>query len=109
MARTVTAVAVVTRAGIAPTTPANSDHTNGNTIANDGSVWIEATNADSVTRTLTITPNVTVDGQGVTPVTHALTAALVRRYGPFPVAVYGGQLHLDTDADLLKVAAYKLA
>lgn len=109
MARAALTPLVVTRAGLTTATPASSDHTNGTTMANDGNTWVEVTNADSVSRTVTFEFNLTVDGSSVTPVVHTLTAALVKRYGPFPVASYGGRLLIDTEVDLVKLAAYKLS
>lgn len=109
MPRTPVAVATLNRnPGVAPTAFASSDNVNGNTIPNDGQTWLEVSNTDSVSRSVTITPSRRVDGQAAAGVAHAVAAGQQLRLGPFSVADYGGALQVDTTAALLKVAAYRL-
>lgn len=108
-ARTPVAVATLNRAtGITPIAYASSDNTNGNSVANDGQTWLELSNTDSVSRTATVTPARTVDGQAVAGVVHTLAAAALLKLGPFPVSDYGSVLQVNTSAALLKIAAYRL-
>jgi hypothetical protein len=100
---------VITRAGITPPSFASSDNVNGNTIANNGRLWIELSNTDASSRNATIALAREVDGQAVTPTPHTVAAGEQLRIGPFPTEDYGNHLIVTTDNALLKIAAYTLA
>lgn len=109
MPRTAVAVTQLDRVnGVATAAFASSDVVNGNTVPNDGRVWIELSNTDAASQTCTVFPARTVDGQSVAGVLHTLAAAAVKRFGPFPVADYSGQLAITCSSANLKVAAYRL-
>lgn len=109
MARTAIPVTVINRdPGVAPATLTATDPTNGNEVTNNGHVWLEASNTDAATQTLTIRPVGTVDGYAVAGVTHDIAAGDDLRIGPFPLDSYGGQIEIDSTAATLKLAAYRL-
>lgn len=107
-ARTALTPTVITRNGVAPVAFANSDNVNGNSCPNDPNTWIEVSNTDSVSRNVTVKPSRQVDGQTVTGTAHTVAAAAQLRLGPFPTSDYGTSLQINTDAALLKIAAYTL-
>jgi len=109
MPATPVAVTAITRAGVAPVAFANSDNVNGNSIPNDGRTWLELSNTDASSRTVTVALARQVDGQTVTPTTHTVAASAQVRIGPFPPSDYGHTLIVTTNNALLKIAAYKLA
>lgn len=109
MPATPVTVTVITRAGVAPATFASSDNTNGNSVPNDGNVWLEFSNTDASSRSVTITVAREVDDQSVTATPHAIPAGEQLRLGPFPPTDYGHTLNFTTTNALLKVAAYRLA
>jgi hypothetical protein len=109
MPATPISVTRITRAGVAPVAFASSDPSNGNSISNDGGVWLEFSNTDASSRSVTITVAREVDDQAVTATPHTIPAGEQLRLGPFPPTDYGHTLNFTTTNALLKVAAYRLA
>lgn len=102
--------------GVTPATEAAVDAVNGNVINNnDGrSIWVEITSTHA-TNTITVefdTPN-TVGGQelAVAQDSHTIAAnGAKKRYGPFPVAVYGSSINMTwSGSGTATIAAYQLS
>lgn len=109
MARTPVAVTSLNRtAGVAPAAFAASDVANGNVVPNDGHTWIEVSNTDAASQTVTVTPARTVDGIAVVGVAHPVAAGAQLRLGPYPTSDYSGQLEVNCSNTNLKIAAYRL-
>lgn len=110
MARTAITVNSISRAGLAPVATAAGDVANGNSVANDGAVFlhVENTNGDATARTLTISLAKTVDGQAPAAKTYEIDAGDSLYIGPFPTSFYGDSLAVDADNAELKLAAYHL-
>jgi hypothetical protein len=108
MARVQLTLVEVDRNGATPAAVANSDSTNQQQVFNDGKVDVTVTNADSVTRNVKFYLSAysgSVIDNGVTPfTTFAILAGATKSFYGFPVATYGSQLLIDTDAALLKLA-----
>ena len=103
-------VTQITRSGVAPATEVNGDPTNGHSVANDGSVWIEARNSGSTpARVVSAQFANLVDGVTVDAKTWSIPTSATRRIGPFPVRLYGNTLLISVDNAVLKLTAYKLA
>lgn len=100
---------VITRAGATPPSLVATDAVNGNTFLNDGNTWLEVTNTDSSTHTLTIHLAQLVDGQAATSITKTLTASATKRYAKFPVKEYGAAVLITVDSALLHAAAFRAA
>lgn len=99
----------ISRAGVADASPTNGDATNNHTIANDGKMWLEVSNADaSNPHNLTVHIQDVVDGQAVAPRVYAIAASGKKRIGPWPVGDYGSALQVDVDSTQLKLTAYHL-
>lgn len=102
--------------GVTPATEAAIDAANGNVINNnDGrSIWVEITSTHA-TDTITVafdTPG-TVGSQAldIAQDSHTIAAnGVQKRYGPFPVAVYGASIGISwTGTGTATIAAYQLS
>lgn len=98
---------VITRAGATPPSLVATDAVNGNTFLNDANTWLEVTNTDSSTHTLTIHLAQLVDGQAATSITKTLTAGATKRYTKFPIKEYGGNVLITVDSALIHAATYR--
>lgn len=101
-------VNTITRAGAAPVAEAAGDNTNGNSFANNGATWIEATNGGGSAATITVAYPGKVDGQTVPAKSYSLAAAAKARIGPFPPAVYGNTVTVTPSAASVTLVAYQL-
>ncbi|MEV4970577.1 hypothetical protein [Streptomyces scopuliridis] len=102
-------VTQITRTGTPDTTPTVGDAVNNHSVANDGSMWIEAENTGAVSRTVSALFVNAVDGVTVDPRTWAIPAGARRRIGPFPVRLYGAMLQVNVDNAELELSAYRVA
>lgn len=109
MVATPLSVATIARGGIVPTTEAAGDNTNGNSILNNGSTWLEVTNGGGSAATVTVAYGSKVDGQTVPAKSYSLAAAAKRRIGPFPVTLFGKTLIVTPSAATVTIAAYQLS
>jgi hypothetical protein len=98
---------VATRAGVTVPTAVATDAANGNTMLNDGHTFLDVTNTDSSTHTLTIHLAQLVDGQSATSFVRTITAGVSKRYGKFPVSAYGTKLLITVDSALLHAVAFR--
>lgn len=98
---------IITRAGATPPALVASDAVNGNTFLNDGHTWLEVTNTDSSTHTLTIHLAQLVDGQSAASFVKTLTAGTTKRYARFPIMQYGAKVLITVDSALLHVATFR--
>lgn len=113
MSATPVAVNTITRTGIATVAPAACDAVNGNVVnANTGLVWLEFTNSDTSSHTVTVTQPGTVDTVAspgrVLTIPASTTAANAKRHGGWPEPVYGGTIQFLANSALVSVAAYQL-
>ena len=108
MPATAVAINTIARAGIAPVTEAVGDNANGNSVANNGAVWLEVTNGGGSAATVTVAYPNTVDGAAIPARSYSLAAATKRRIGPFPPAIYGDPLIVTPSAATVTIAAYQL-
>lgn len=103
------ATIVRTGTGIAVSAEVAGDATNNHSVANNGTVWLEARNAHAtLPKNLTVRIPGTVDGQAVTSRVYAIPALTTRRVGPFPTHDYGTLLLVDVESVDLKLTAYTL-
>jgi hypothetical protein len=105
----VLAVTSTSRAGVATSAGSAGDATNGHSVVNDGSMWVEVDNSAGTSGTVTFAIPALTDGQAVAPksVTIPLTSTGMR-IGPFPVSIYGQSLIMTESASTLTVHAYHL-
>jgi len=108
MAATALTVTALSRAGVAPPAEVAGDAVNGNSVANDGRTWVEATNTDASSHTVTFAIPGTVDGQAIGDRVETLAASASARYGPFPASIYGLSLGVMVDNALVTLSAYSL-
>lgn len=94
----------ITRAGATPPSLVATDATNGNTFQNDGHTWLEVTNTDTATHTLTIHLAQLVDGQAAASIPKTFTAGATKRFAKFPIKEYGAAVLITVDSALLHVA-----
>lgn len=108
MAATALTVHTLSRAALDTSATVASNAVDGNTVGNNGKVWIEVNNTDTGPHTLTVAFAETVDGQVITPRTYTVAASTKGKVGPWPVAQYGSSVLVTTGNVLLQLAAYKL-
>ncbi|WP_027947205.1 hypothetical protein [Amycolatopsis taiwanensis] len=108
MAATAITPATISRSGTAYQTLAACDATNGNTVPNSGQVFLELSNTDTASHTVTVAIPGVVDGVASPGKVISLSASAHGLYGPFPLAIYGPNLAFTADSNLVKVAAYQL-
>lgn len=106
MARVVLTPTEVDRFGAVPPTPATSDSTNQQQVANDGRIDVTVNNTDASTRNVTFWLDGVgaQDGATIPFRSYAITTAQTKSFYGFPVALYGTTLRIDTDNNLLKLA-----
>ncbi len=112
MPRTALTVTEISRTGVDRPSQAVGDVANGNSIAgNDGRVFLEVTNDDAATQTVTIQTPGTIDGLAIADLVVSLAAAAVKLIGPLSPTTFNqsdGLVYVDpSDADL-KFRVYKL-
>jgi len=98
---------IITRAGATPPSAVATDAVNGNTFLNDAHTFLDVTNTDSSTHTLTIHLALLVDGQSATSITKTITAGVTKRFGKFPIKEYGATPLITVDSALLHAAAFR--
>lgn len=98
---------VITRAGATPPSAVATDAVNGNTFLNDGHTFLDVTNTDTSTHTLTIHLAQLVDGQSAASFVRTLTASASKRYAKFPVKEYGAAVLITVDSALLHAVAFR--
>lgn len=83
------------RSGTAWPSATACDVANGNTVSNDGHVFLLAANTGGAPYTLDFTVKQTVDG--ITPdfVAVSITNGTSKIFGPFPVSIYGDDLDFN--------------
>lgn len=97
-------------AGVLNTNPVALDAVNGNIISNYGpGTWLELTCTVAGPVTVTFTTPGDVQGRAIADDSASLsTIGSVRKYGPFPQAVFGSSLQINGPATV-SAAAYQLA
>ncbi len=97
MPRTALTVTESSKAGTVLAAGTAADVANGNSVPNDGKLLIVATNGGASTRTITITPAITVDGLAVSARTISLAASAVKLLGPYDTSTYSTTLAISAD------------
>jgi len=108
VARVLIQFARLTRTAITlPPTPTTLDNVNGNYVTNDGSTFLEISNASGSTRTVSVEVPEAVD-QNLTVAnrTFTLLNGQTGKTGIFPREVYGGQLLVDVSGTGVTAIAY---
>lgn len=112
MARTEIPVTTLTGSttGVLNTTPVALDATNGNVISSiSPTLWLELTCTVAGPVTVTLTTPGDVQGRSIADDSLSLsTIGSVRKFGPFPTAVYGSSLLINGPVTVT-AAAYQLA
>jgi hypothetical protein len=108
-----TALTIVTLTEQTPTTPITepfADATNGNTVVNGPTLWLEFTNTVASVATVTVAYTQQVDGQTVPPRSYSLPATVgaKRRAGIFPIALFGPNLAISCSLATVSIVAYQL-
>jgi hypothetical protein len=104
----------ITLSGLTPAAEVAFDTANGMNLPNNNgkTSWIEVTNTHATnTMTLTVVTPGTVGGRAVADDSYSIPAGPTtkRRYGPFPVSVYGETVEFTaTGTGTLTIAAYQL-
>jgi len=103
-------VTSITRVGIDPPAVVAGDSVNNHSMVSDGNAWLEIDNADATNpHTMTVPVPPTVDGQAVASRVYTIPATTVgRRFGPWPVSVYGRTLNFNVSSSQLKLRAFRL-
>jgi len=115
MARTNIPITEVVRAGVQQVAQTNSDMTNGMVFTpNDGTIFLEIENTDSVSRWVDIvaSPTYTADGLVVSNLRHTIPAGEVWDFGPYKVATFrqniNGDVYVNPEVNtMLKLRATK--
>ena len=98
MARTNIPITEVVRAGAEQSAQTNSDMTNGMVFTpNDGTIFLEVENTDSVDHTFDVvaSPTYTADGLVVSNLVLTVPAGEVWDFGPFKVATFRQNINGD--------------
>lgn len=103
-------VQTLVRGGVTPTAEVAADAANGNILAtNNGvSTWVEATNTDTESHTLTLVTPGTVDGLAIADKVVTIPAGAKWRSGPLPVMTYGSKPQITADSALVTIAARQI-
>jgi hypothetical protein len=109
MPATALAIQTITEAGMTPVAPVNGDNTNGNSFANTGKQWVEATNSAGASATLTVAFPYLVHGQTIPAKSYTVAASGSLRVGPFDPALFGTTVVLTPSASTLKLAVFQSA
>ena len=115
MARTQIPITEVVRAGVEQPAQVNADMTNGMYFSpNDGTIYLEVENTDSVDHDFEVvaSPTYTADGLVVSNLLLTVPAGEVWEFGAFKVATFrqniNGDVFIDPDANtMLKFRATK--
>jgi hypothetical protein len=91
MAATEFTLVTINRVGAADPAPVAADVANGNQMSNNnGRMWLQVSNPGGGPKTFTVAQPNTQDGVASPGKVISVPAgATLRKYGPFPVAVYG--------------------
>lgn len=108
MTATAIPVTQVSRSGTASVAGTAGDTVNGNSVANDGKVWLELGNSGGVSHTCTVTP-AALGADGLTLGTKVITipAGGSYRTDVWPTAIYGTQLQLTVDNVAVTISPYR--
>lgn len=100
MAATELTLVTISRAGAADPAPVAVDVANGNQMSNNnGQMWVQISNPGGGAKTITALIPGLVDGQTVPGKVFSVPAAATfRKFGPFPVAVYGSVVTFANEA-----------
>jgi hypothetical protein len=108
MPRTVRTVLDSSKAGTTFPAGTAADVANGDTAVNDGRTLVLAVNSGVSTRTVTITPVLTVDGLAVAARTVSMPASTSKLLGPYEVGTYGDSLQISGDHTDLKFNFFRI-
>jgi hypothetical protein len=110
-APTAIALTTVSRAGTASHSQDACDAANGNSVTNSPSMWLEFTNTDTASHTVTVAQPGKIDGVSSPGRVYTIPASttLPYRVGTLPVGVYGNTVTFMSNSALVHVAAYQLA
>lgn len=116
MPRVQVTVTEIVRAGVAPPAQVDADATNDHYFTgNDGRVFLEIQNTDTVSRTVSVqpSPTFTADGLTVSPLVITVPNGVTRLAGPFRVSTFKQNASADVYFDpevstVLKFRAYRL-
>lgn len=100
MAATEFTLATISRVGAADPAPVAADVANGNQMSNNnGRMWLQVSNPGGAAKTFTAQFVSPVDGVvGAGKVISVPAGATFRKYGPWPVAIYGPTLQVAHEA-----------
>lgn len=102
-------VTALTRAGLVDPAATAGDTTNGMTISNGGTMFLQVNNTDTVARTFEVDIPGSIDGIVYPNRTYSLAAGESRKYGPWPVTIYGNSVFVQVvSSNLLQFRAFSL-
>lgn len=102
-------VNATTRDGIADAAATAGDPTNGMTIPNGGKMYFEVNNTGAGANSFEVNVPGNIDGLVPPNRSYSLAAGAKRRYGPWPVGIYGNELSVEAvSAAALEFRAYSL-
>lgn len=97
----------ITRAGGVDPAGTAGDTTNGMTVSNGGTMFLQVNNTDTVARTFEIDVPGAIDGIAPANRTYSLAAGESRKIGPWPVTIYGNSLSVPVvSSNLLQFRAF---
>jgi hypothetical protein len=107
---TATAIAVTntSRAGVASVAATSGDPVNGNSVANDGKVWLHLINTDSgASHTCTVAYQ-GASPDGLTTNGKVVTVPASGDYvtDTWPTSIYGSQLAITVDSNHMTISPY---
>jgi hypothetical protein len=101
-------VTQVSRAGTASVAGAAGDAVNGNSVVNDGKVWLELGNTAGVSHTCTIAAAVPgADGLTLGSKVITIPASGSYRTDVWPPAIYGSVLQITVDNAAVTISPYR--
>lgn len=100
MAATEFTLVTISRAGAADPAPVAADVANGNQLSNNnGRMWLQVSNPGGAAKTFTVAqPNAQDGVASPGKVISVPNGATFRKYGPFPVEIYGQTLQVAHEA-----------
>lgn len=111
MPRTALTVTTITRTGVVQPAQEAGDVANGNSIAgNDGRIFLQITNDDAATQTVTFPTPGTVDGLAIADLVISLTTGQTKLVGPLTPGTFNqsdGLVHVDPSDVDLKFRVYR--
>ena len=113
MARTAIPVTIVERTGTTAPAATTGDAANDHTVAaNDGRVWLEATNTSGGALTITVVSAILIDGVlGVDDVAVSVNAGATKKLGPFAPHIFNqtdGSVNIDVTSNSWNLWAFRL-